>query len=108
MFGKIVAQDHKLRKRTVNNAYKKNWITTGTGHSHHPLQEEHIHILHDSTHPAHSLFTCLLSSKCLQGIRARTMYRLKHSFYPQAIRLQNNILLMPLIYLFIITIGFEG
>lgn len=44
----------------------------------------------DSGHPAHGLFTLLPSGRRFRSIQARTT-RLLNSFYPQAVRLQNNL-----------------
>ncbi|KAI4892705.1 hypothetical protein NFI96_013467 [Prochilodus magdalenae] len=48
-------------------------------------------ILLDCSHPAHDLFTLLPSGRRYHSIQARTN-RLKNSFYPQAIRFLNKLL----------------
>ncbi len=47
-----------------------------------------LHIMKDSTHPAHGLFQLLPSGRRLRSIRSKTT-RLRNSFFPEAVRLLN-------------------
>ncbi len=48
-----------------------------------------LHIMKDSTHPAHGLFQPLPSGRRLRSIRSKTT-RLRNSFFPEAVRLLNS------------------
>ncbi len=48
-----------------------------------------LHIMKDSTHPAHGLFQLLPSGRRLRSIRSKTT-RLRNSFFPEAVRLLNS------------------
>ena len=60
-----------------------------------PGSQEGTQHYHDTTHPQHTLFTLPPSGRCYRSVKARTT-KLKLSFYLQAIRLLNYLIMTTL------------